>query len=146
MVVYIAGAIDLIDRASAEGWRKDVKALLEERGVDYIDPLFEPARGHSPNDVFLRNSLAFQQADAVFAEHAFHVPHYGTTVEIEEAVRRRKPTVVWVGRLAPPTYLLRHKGGRFKVAHTIPEAVDALLEMAATITRAEEEADAVGRR
>jgi len=146
VIVYIAGAIDLIDRATAERWRSDVKRLLEERGVDFVDPLYAPTVGHSAQDVYMRNRQSFDAADAVFAEHAFHVPHYGTTVEIEESVRRRKPTVVWVGDLRPPLYLLRHKGSRFVVASAIPEAVDALVAMVGALQGVEGGRDVAGSR
>lgn len=133
MVIYMTGATDLIDRTTAEAWRSDLKRLLEDRGADYIDPFYAPKVGHSAEDVFLRNRQSFRSADGIFAEHAFHVPHYGTTVEIEEAARTRKPTVVWTGNMKPPLYLMRHKGSRFLIAHDLSEAVESLIALATQV-------------
>lgn len=135
MIVYIAGAVDLIDPDTAEAWRLQVHDLFDARGVDWVDPCHPPKLGHSPKDIVFSNRQALLAADAMLAEHAYNVPHYGTTVAIEEAIRQRKPTVVWVGDLPVPLYLRRHKGDRFLIVDELPKAVEALLEMTATITK-----------
>ncbi|MDI3297574.1 MAG: hypothetical protein QJR08_00210 [Bacillota bacterium] len=105
--IYLAGAIDLIDPALALGWRRDAAARLAGLGLLAVDPARGPVAGLSPAEIYARNRALLRSCSAVLAEHAFPVPHYGTTVEIEEAARDGLPVVVWTGGLPAPMYLLR---------------------------------------
>ena len=108
MRVYLAGAIDLVSEIEAKGWRRQAARTLERYGITVLDPTEVVVPDPTPENVFEADEALLATSDAVLAEHAFPVPHYGTTVEIEESVQIGRPVVVWHGQLGLPLYLLRH--------------------------------------
>lgn len=106
--VYLAGALDLVDPALALGWRAEADRRLEELGLAAVDPARVPVpAGMDPQALHRRNQALLASCAAVLAEHAFSVPHWGTTVEVEWAAVRGMPVVVWTGELGVPLYLRR---------------------------------------
>lgn len=120
--VYLAGAIDFLLPEAARGWRQRAAQILAAKGVQTVDPCRNT--GDTIEEIIAKNTQDLDSSVAVLAEHAFSVPHYGTTLEIEWSVHV-KPVIVWHGDLHLPIYLQRHPEVVF--CRTLEEACDAIL-------------------
>lgn len=126
--VYLAGAIDMLAREHAGGWRADATRMLEAAGCAVFNPLVNP--GRTVPEIVSYNERGLADSDVVLAEHAFPVPHWGTTYEVYESIAAGRPVVLWTGSLSVPIYLQYLQMHRkVSVVHSMENAVTAITDM-----------------
>lgn len=108
-LIYLAGAIDNISKAEAQGWREDATDVLSRLGCEVYNPLTAVMAVGSPEEIIEQNEQALRSSDAVLAELWVPALHYGTVCEVEEAVLQGIPVVAWMEAVRPPLYLQRHR-------------------------------------
>lgn len=102
---YLAGAINGMSDAEANGWRGEAKALMPE--VEWLDPMRRDYRGREAENVedIVRGDLADIAACDVLLVYAVR-PSWGTAMEVVYAHQMGKHIVVVCERPSP--WLLYH--------------------------------------
>lgn len=85
MKVYLGGPINGCTDEEANGWRDDVKALLEAAGIDYLDPMSRDYRGRELEpgiaaEIVEGDKADIQECDVLLMNCP--KPSYGTAMEI----------------------------------------------------------------
>src|SRR5690625_7329021 len=86
-MIYLAGAIDAADKATAAEWRKTAKDFFAAQGIASFDPQgafrmgLRAEEGDRVDGVQSINNAAIDQSDAVLDELYHHVPHAGTPMD-----------------------------------------------------------------
>lgn len=104
--VYLAGAIDRVERSRAEEWRAQAKRTMGDFDLVAVDPLAEVEDSWSDDEIVNRDRYLLGQSDAVLVDG--RTPGFGTGCEIQTAYDLSIPVVVW--GVSPPNagVWLRH--------------------------------------
>jgi len=102
MLVFLAGAIDLIPEDEARNWRDIMKAELQVAGISSFDPaaafryIISGATRQDSKKLMNINYNAIQQCDAAIIVMSKNIPSIGTPMELllchQEGIRN---VVVW---------------------------------------------------
>jgi nucleoside 2-deoxyribosyltransferase len=89
-LVYLAGPIDLVDRAEAQGWREKAAKKLKKKGFGVFSPAHafevdpDALTRDSAQSILAINSHAMQHCDAILAN--LTGPGYGTPIEFDAMI------------------------------------------------------------
>jgi|GEM_PF-214785 len=143
-MIYLAGAIDAADKATAAEWRKTAKDFFAAQGIASFDPQgafrmgLRAEEGDRVDGVQSINNAAIDQSDAVLVELYHHVPHVGTLMEVGHAIATGKPVFAWIGDQYASHVSLRHPSvRRYKTLQTAMTDAAAYLLHAPEVPKAE---------
>jgi hypothetical protein len=129
ITVFLAGAVDGIDRKTATRWRRQAAQSLAAAKIQVIDPtdLIDP---DVPDPMFVVNPnlASIETADLILIE--MNTPGYayiGTAVDMREAWRMGKPIVVWGTQNRESHYLQFHAT---TICDTLEEAISVIKGLA----------------
>lgn len=103
-LVYLAGAIDLVDEKQRNNWRTSVKECLNEHGISTIDPTGTFSYVRSNNewdrrktslDLIKINKANMMMADVVLVVLSKNKPSIGTPIELWMCAEAKKEVVVF---------------------------------------------------
>lgn len=117
--VYLAGAIDRIERNRAEEWRAQAKRIMGDFDLVAVDPLTEAEDSWSDDEIVNRDRYLLSKSDAVLVDG--RTPGFGTGCEIQAAYEACIPIVAW--GVSPP-----HAGVwlRHHCVYTTPNLAEAV--------------------
>lgn len=124
MRVYLAGPINGTTDKQAHQWRDTVKAALQGRDVQFVDPMVRDYRGKETENVAA--IVEGDQADILSCDLLFAycwTPSYGTAMEIQFAHQWDVETWAIVEGKAPSPWIAYH-------ARVFASLGDAVLELA----------------
>lgn len=93
-LVYLAGPIDLVDRAEAQGWREKAAKKLKKKGFGVFSPAHafevdpESVTADQAESILAINGHAMEHCDAILANMAG--PGYGTPIELNGMIAAGK--------------------------------------------------------
>lgn len=106
MKVYLGGPINGCTDEEANGWRDDVKALLDEAGIAYLDPMRRDYRGREleegiAEEIVVGDKEDIEECDVLLMNCP--KPSYGTAMEILFGFDRGKRVIAVLPASATPS-------------------------------------------
>lgn len=106
MRVYLGGPINGCTDEEAQGWRETVKAILDERGIEWLDPMTRDYRGREMEpgiaaEIVENDKNDIEKCDVLLMNCP--TPSVGTSMEILYGFTRGKNVIAVVPADRPPS-------------------------------------------
>lgn len=123
MKVYLGGPINGCTDEEANGWRSEVKSLLDENGIEYLDPMRRDYRGREL-EPGIAAEIVLGDKDDIYECHVLLMncpkPSYGTAMEILYGFERGKRVIAVLPEGATPSpWVLYHADVYYGNATTV---------------------------
>jgi len=125
MMVYLAGAIDMVSSEQREGWRDAASKMLKSDGISTYNPaaafVVDLGANVAPAIVEI-NEIALQKCDFALFNMSSSQPSIGTPIELFIAAKLNKSrVVVWDNKHDPVPAYLAYYGGM--IVYTLTDAL-----------------------
>lgn len=128
-LIYLGGPINGCSDSEANDWRTEAKALLEERGYGWIDPMDRDYRGREMEPGIAAEIVENDKGDIDCAAALLMncpKPSVGTSMEILYGYSKGLPVVAVLPNDSEPSPWIVYHATR---CDTIEQAVDKLVEL-----------------
>lgn len=138
MLVYLAGAIDLVSKEDRNNWRTDAKEALNKVGISTVDPTgtftyvksgIEIEDAKTSKDLIRINKMNMDMSDIVLMVLSKKLPSIGTPIELYMCHEANKEIVVlWDGDMNFIPAYIEGLVNRKNIVGTFDQAIELVID------------------